>query len=77
MTGDSRGAVIRRKLAQRPAPSMVAASYSSPGMPCKPASSNSMLKPTPFQTVMMITLFLAQCDEMSQGTLGRPTDASQ
>ena len=45
IVGPSSGSVTRRVVCQGDAPSMAAASFSSAGMPCSPASSKMMPKP--------------------------------
>ena len=46
-TGESSGRVTWRKVDQRPAPSILAASYSSGGTPCSPARKIGIDAPTP------------------------------
>ena len=66
--GVSSGIVIRVRRTRRPAPSTTAASYSSDGMPCKPAKKIKVKKPTCFQTSIKTMERKAQVDELNQGT---------
>src|SRR4051812_29163738 len=67
MVGEIIGSVIFQNLAQRPAPSISAASTNSLGTPCKPARKISMaLPPMPAQSAMMATDGNAHCFDVSQ-----------
>src|SRR5690625_2853570 len=57
---DSSGSVMNRQRANGPAPSIVAASYSVFGMPCRPARNRTIEKPICCQTLIMIIAGSAQ-----------------
>src|SRR5690625_6430146 len=57
---ESSGSVMNRKPANGPAPSIVAASYSVFGMPCRPARNRTIEKPICCQMLMMIIAGSAQ-----------------
>ena len=60
------GNVTCRKVLTRPAPSMAAASYSSLGIVCSPASSITMIHGNVFHVFAMITAAIARCGCPSQ-----------
>jgi hypothetical protein len=60
------GSVIARKLRQRPAPSTLAASYSSCGIDLSPASSITIASGNSFQTCTIVTLNSATFGSVSQ-----------
>ncbi len=62
------GIVTRQKLCQRLAPSMRAASYSSPGMPAMAASTMSTTNGVECHTSATMTQFMAANGSLSQGT---------
>src|SRR5918911_2630338 len=64
---ESIGSVTWRKLAQRPAPSIAAASYRWRGIFCRPATNRMKLNPTDFQTCIRTIDQIAHALEVSQG----------
>ena len=66
ITGRSCGTTILEKMAQRPAPSIRAASYCSAGIACRPARMMIMLYPVQRQVMEAISATRAQPSELSQ-----------
>ena len=77
--GRSIGSVMYQKRPSTPAPSTRAASYSSSGMACRPASSMMAKKGTPRQTLVAMTAGMARLGFESQATFSvmRPARASR
>jgi len=59
VTGASMGSVMYRNRCHRDAPSIMADSYSSRGMVCRPAWSTRAAKGHPFQMAASITAYIA------------------
>lgn len=76
LTARSPGTVMWRNRCQALAPSISAASYSSPGMDWSPPSSATSMKGTPSQTLTAMTESLAQVGSLSHGTASIPPPAS-
>jgi len=72
IVGISSGRVMSRKLRQAPAPSIDAASYSSLGIDCSPASRMSIWKPICAHTLTTITHSRAQLGSTRKGRRSRP-----
>src|ERR1700744_362566 len=72
VAGDSIGSVIRRNRVQAPAPSIDAASYSSPGIDCSPTRKMMNVNPRVAQTSMMTSDGSDQVPEASQFGGGGP-----
>src|ERR1700742_3878422 len=70
MGGGSSGTVMRQKRVQGPAPSMRAASSSSSGTDCSPASMMMKARPRNCQIVMTATAGSAQVEFSSAGGFG-------
>ena len=77
ITGLSMGSVMRQNRRQGPAPSMVAASYRSAGMVCRPAVNSTMVKPVRFQMFMMTNACSTHAEDLTQGIGPRPTKPSR
>ena len=70
--GASSGSVMLHCICQNPAPSTLAASYSSSGMDCMPASMRMTAKPMYFQLMMTSSVIMAIFGSASQSGPSMP-----